>query len=242
MADEQQQPDRFLPLLRVSKVADECILEAEKVFGAPVSEFDSISYLDILLSAHPGIKTHFSKEGWPFHTVEPGIAYHLSVCATRLEEAFALVREICARNIACGEAIPDEFRTICSLIIRGDRKFVFGRGKKPTPDFALKWACIETARYLSDAFNIPISRGDGMAPISACDAVAEALERHNIPAQYTLIRDWLTHGRHKKTRERAEQLSAFVKDEILLSAGASKRRHDWVLSPFGQMLPFGRIT
>jgi len=241
MDEGSPEENAFDQIIPIGDCADECLREAERVFGTNISQLKFLSYEDILLSVHPGIKTHFSDEGWPYHSVDKEISYHLSIQATGLREAFLMVREICARNVACGVEIPIEFRPMCSLIIRGERKFVTIRGRNPAPDFALKWTCIETADYLSDAFGIPLSRGDGFDPTSACDAVTEALTRRGIPMPYERVRDWLTHRKHRKTRDRARHLSAFMKDEILLSLGALSRRRDWVLNPFGQMMPFGRM-
>ncbi|WP_071672697.1 hypothetical protein [Nioella nitratireducens] len=242
MDDQDSIEDNCDPIMTSSECADECLREAEKTLGATLSQLEHLSYVDILLSVHPGIETHFTEYGWVYHSVEQSISQHLSIQATGLHEAFLMVREICARNIAVGAEIPKEFRPMCSLLVRGKRSFVSARGRAPASDFAFKWACIEIADYLAQAYKIPISRGDGMNPDSACDIVSEALARRGIDVPYERIRDWLTHSKHKKVRGRAKLLSAFLKDEILFSVGVLPKRRDWVLSPFGQMLPIGRIT
>lgn len=230
------------PILTPPECVRAAISDIEVASREPIEHLAQISYLRLSLLLCPGVQTVIPNEKTIFYSVEPEAAFQISVAATGNRDAFEMLREICKSNVFCGEPIPAPMRSACFRIISGDFKPPSARGPKPRADFGLFFISYFLAKYLSDAYNLPKTRGDGIDETSAADIVCEALTGHGLDAKYTKIRDFITHQKHAATRNKCNWLIEMMYEPYLKQIGLINRQRWFSVSPFGTFMPIGRIT
>jgi hypothetical protein len=235
--------DQYEHILTASECAWSWIEDAETVLEATLKECGELSYERILLSFMSGVKPVLTDDGGIYYEVRDNVAEAISISATGTHEALAIAREICACNIYNGKEIPPPLRALCHNLVR-DLPLGLKARKGPTPyqNFAQYYIAVTCVDYISLAYKLPKTRGDDGREDSAAHIVAEVFERKNVPCPYTRIRDWCDNPKHQDARRKAASITAKFHNDYLVSLGIVKPSKDWILGPYGQLWPIGRMT
>ena len=186
------------------------------------------------------------------YTVQPFAAFQINVAATGNRDAYEMLTEICRAKDSSGVPIPKEMRAACSLIISGQYRKPSGRGPKPRSDFGLFFISYLLGRYISDAYGLPKTRGDGMEEISSAILLAVFLLNADLMSS-TKIRDYLTHGKHKFSREKSDWIREMMYTGALLGGFRINFPKENIrnitvwnfhadVRAFGLFTPIGRMT
>ncbi|MBF9031166.1 hypothetical protein HKCCE3408_12250 [Rhodobacterales bacterium HKCCE3408] len=241
MVKRAEAKDGDVPELPALALAIECVEDAERLMRASLPEIADFDYIRVLLSVTPGIESVVCSAESVFYRVGGEAAEWLAIEATGSPDAMAMVREICACNIWEGEPVPKELRGICRSIVSGKGVGVARTGPQGGQRFGAFLVAQDIAQYLKDAYGIPLSRGDGFNEISAADILSEAFRLRGLNVTSGTIRDWLTHGKHKVNRARANAIIHMFRCRYLEALGLTKPGREWVVGPDAQLWPIGRM-
>ncbi len=216
----------------------------EEITQISFKEFSEYDFLQVLLLVHPGIRSVVIGPNRVFYEVDDIAAKNIAVSAHGNPETLELLLDISCANLWNAKPIPEAFRPICFSLLQGKSVGAKRTGPKSGKDFGLFIVAVWAAEQLSDIFDIPLTRGDGMEHDSAADVVSIALAARGVTLKYTRIRDWLTNGKHKRNRDRANIIANQYNENLLISLGLVRRRETWVAGryPCGQSPIIGRIT
>lgn len=225
------------PSISPYECTHQLIDDIETANGEMITSLAHVTYIRLALLLCPGVKTIIPAENMIHYTVEPFAAFQINVAATGNRDAYEMLTEICRANTFSGVPIPKEMRAACSLIISGQYRKPSGRGPKPRSDFGLFFISYLLGRYISDAYGLPKTRGDGMEEISSADIVSRVLTERGLDASSTKIRDYLTHGKHKFSREKSDWIREMMYEPYLEDFGLISRKRIFGISPFGTFMP-----
>lgn len=214
----------------------ESLEKFKETYGVSFLEVCELSFVDFLIEIHPGVETILTKGGGVYHVVDEGWANQISGAAQILPEALEVALEICARNTYEGRPLPYGLRTTASMLIRGTFNGKKRRGPPLRPDFGKRWILFENAVFLSQFYQVELTRNEASAENSACDVMVEVARRFGLEVTYTALRDWCTKAKHADFRARAEIISNYYKDLALCNSGALNRPTE-----FGPFIELGRM-
>jgi len=124
--------------------------------------------------------------------------------------AFDIASRITASRLFRDEPMSPEERVFAGQVVAGIRKCPPPEGKRLTPSFALNVHIVMLAQLLVDRFQLNLMRNDEVAlPMSACDAVADALAALGHTKSPRAIKELLTHKSSRRVREVVDAVRAF---------------------------------
>ena len=210
-----------------AEMLDAFLREIQSETGKPFGDLNEISFTRLMISLHPGIQeivVSRSNSNGIYYVVDERAAAYLQGAAQDLPEAADVIEEICASNVFEGAAIPYSLRCAAFEMIKGTYPRAKRRGAKLTGDFFKRWLLRWAAIDISETFDLPLTRYDGVTTLSACDVVSLVVQRHRMNVSFNLLRDWCTHKDHREMRKRADSLTNFLKDAQLIEWGVLKAR------------------
>jgi len=213
--------------------------------GVSVTHLAEFNFVDMLLALHPRISTIRPNKDRVFYWVDPNLAQHFAVFAFGNPDLAELVRLVCKANIFNGEPVPEAFRPHCMRWIDGASTFAPRRGPKAGKEFGIIFVARQAVQYLADAYcNGEVARGDDKIG-SPCDTVAEVLAARGFDCQYTTVRDWMQHPKHRSTRLKANVLTGILNENTLQSLGVlrpAKFPIAGIPAGYGPIPGMGRMT
>lgn len=231
-----------IPDIPPYECAFQLLADIETANGVPLSDLVQISYVRLALMLCPGVKTVIPSKDGLYYDVDQSAGWQISVAATGNPDAYQMLAEICRANIFSGRTVPPAMRAICSQIVSGKFRSPTKTGPRPGQTFGLIFVAYFISKYLSDAYGIPKVRGDGMNEHSAADVVSEALSSRGVDAKYTKIRDYLSHPKHRASREKSDWIIRMMYEPYLAKLGLISKPKHFGVSPFGLFMPIGRMT
>lgn len=201
-------------------VADEMFAFVPEIFGCSIVALRELSYVDVLISVYDEIETVIPSPDRVFHRVSEQGARNLFFSAKEKPEVYEVIKEVCIRNLYNEDApLPFMFRKFIIAELQG----VFERKKRRGPlvseGFAQKAYIFGTARYISDAFNLPLTRNESSPDTSSCDVLVDVAPRHGLDLKFTTVRDWCNHRNYRQMRAQATALENYLKDKYLIKNG-----------------------
>lgn len=210
-----------------AKALDGILTDIQDKTGIRFGELNDLSFTRIVISLHPGIQTTIiSRSGGNgiYYMVDERAAGFLQGAAQELPEAADVVQEICASNVFEGAPLPYSLRCAAYEMIKGTYPKANRRGAKLKGDFLKRWLLRWAAIDVSEVFDLPLTRHDGITTMSACDVVILVAECHKMNVSFNLLRDWCTHRDYREMRKRADSLTNLLKDSMLIEWGVLKAR------------------
>ena len=202
--------------------ASENLGETQTLFGCSLSELDDFSVVDLLLALDDQVQTHVPQPTKIYHTVTDAGARALYFEAQENPDAYDVATRICTDNLHNDAPLPFMLRMFIVEQLNGRYERKKRKGPLPGKDFARRWFLYEETKFISLAFEIPLTRNDA-SKISACDCVVTAADWFGVKLNYNTIRDWCSHDDYISFRRRADGLTNYVKDKYLIELGVLKR-------------------
>ncbi|OWY13060.1 hypothetical protein B6V72_09645 [Thioclava sp. F34-6] len=203
-----------------AEVVEELLREFISLTGLPLSDLFRSSFERLLIAFHPNIKTLILPTGGVAYEVDDRTGFLLTSYALGEQEIALAVREICASNVFEGYPLPPSLRKTAFSMIHGTFPAKQRRGPARSSDFSRRWILRWCAQYVSDAFDLNLTRNDASSSeISACDVVSLVATKLGEDVSFRTLRDWCAHHKHSGFRKRADLLTNFLKDMQLIELG-----------------------
>jgi hypothetical protein len=243
MAKIDQPPAEDLPDCTPFELALECIELAEQIFNIPLQNIADLGYVRLLASITPGIEIVLPAPDRVYYRLTDEAALALAVQAHGSADAMQLLREICSSNVWEGAPVPHHLRPMCQSLLLGKNNHGARQpGTKGGKNFGAILVADATARYLRNAFGMPLVTYEGSEKEDTAETLCAAFSEHHVEVSYNTMRSWLTHKKHKESRARAEAIIDMLRARQLEDLGLVKRQTQWAIGVGAQLQEIGRVT
>jgi len=172
----------------------------------------SYTFADAIARGFPGLEWQTDGTFGSRYIVAPPVALMLIKLARSDYRFYDLCVEICVCNIDSQSTLPDALSYFTIEVLKGKWLRPRNRGRERKKTWLRDAFLFSQVRSTMRVFNLPATRNDVSAQVSACDAVAEALTICGRKTTYDFVKGLWTHADKKTFREEMDLVERFRED------------------------------